>query len=374
MRRAVAVCLMAGCQFTTHGASSGSGGPADAPRGDAAIPGDGSAAATCYGTFSQVCLAGAPTRVTLALDTPIDTDSDGRCEPSIAASCVMFAGAIAVTADVAVTGARPLVLLAATTLGVGSGGTLDASSHDTTRGAAANATSCTSPGVGTGGNGALGGTAGGGGAGGTFGAQGSVGGDGAGPTAGGTAPAPSAVTALRGGCPGGGGGAGGASSGGGGGASGGALYLLVGSGAMHVDGAVFASGAGGRGGGAEAGGGGGGAGGLIVLEASTIEIGSGAAIAANGGGGGGGGGSIETGADGAPGSTTFFDVSAGGGGPGDGDGGTGGRGAAGANATGDAGGSAALGPGGGGGGAAGVVWTKGALSSTVPFSPAPTQN
>src|ERR1043165_5771168 len=103
-------------------------------QGDASMPADATdamqdASDLCYGALSPICLGAQPTG-SLTLDTPINTGTDSRC-PVIAqaagpALCVLASGVIAVNGNVTVTGTRPLVLLAQTSITIT--GTLDASS------------------------------------------------------------------------------------------------------------------------------------------------------------------------------------------------------------------------------------------------------
>ncbi len=321
---------------------------------------------TCLGTLKSICFTMPPSG-DLVLAGTIDTSTDARCAnypQSGGADLCVIAGATITVGTVRVTGAKPLVLAAMTTISVTV--QLDASSIGVDVGGGANGAGCTV----TTGQAQISG--GGGGGGGGFGAVGAAGGRGANGGNPGLAGAPIAVTQIRGGCPGGKGGDGENGSGGRVGASGGALALLAGT-SIQIAGGVYASGAGGGGGSPASGnrgaGGGGGSGGLIVLEAPTINVVG--TVTANGGGGGGGadGGNGSAGSDGAR--ANYNSVAQGGnreGGSRGGDGGDGGYLAV-AAMIGFAPPASGFGGGGGGGGGVGVIWVHGAVTGTR-FSPA----
>ncbi|MBL0216255.1 MAG: hypothetical protein IPQ07_20515 [Myxococcales bacterium] len=310
-------------------------------------------ARSCFGTgLVTVCTTPPPTG-TIVLTGALDTSTDLRCAASgtwqgPSQICLVAADQIDV-GDVTATGARALVVVAATSLHVNQ--TLDAASRS--NGAI---------GAGAGLNVTCGGTSPGadaGAAGGSFGGRGASGGPGPVAANGGTSgPAePSAV--LRGGCSGGFGGAEG-------GRGGGIVVLIAGS-LIDVSGVINASGGGGKGGlmtVSSRGGGGGGSGGLIVLDSPTIRISG--TVFANGGGGGEGGGAGSAGAAGAE--------STGGVAPGGNigtNGGAGGKGGAGMTAPTAGGAPAVTAGGGGGGGAVGVVRAYGTLEGVGVVSPPP---
>jgi hypothetical protein len=388
-----ALLLISACGFSVP---DGSSTPVDAAAIDA--PPDAPDAMTgtvgdvCYGTLVHVCFPSAPTGAV----TPVsfNTGTDAACTLIYAQSdgeevCVIAADTITIGGDLTVTGPRPLVLVAATTITVT--GTIDVSSTTmpSRRGAGSQGLACTLSAAGANDRGG-----GGGGGGGTFSTRGGTGGTGDtnqnGPPAGmapggqsGTAqPAP--VT-LRGGCRAAVGGEGGDSDGvnpGGPGGLGGGAVALVSGGAVTVPGAVYASGAGGGtiagqpgtgncipgNGGFEQGGGGGGSGGMIVLDGAVLTVSG--RIVANGGGGGGGG-ACFGGARGSDGTTMQWNLQASGG-MGDvvNGGANGGAGSARAGLT-TLDGLANISGGGGGGGGLGYVWTKGPLTGGVMISPAP---
>jgi len=220
---------------------------------------------------------------TVTLNGAIDTDG-AMCSATVknTTACVIAGDSIVVNngSTVQITGGRPLVLLAVTTIQIN--GTVDAASHrgTITPGAAGNFGGCD---AGTAATNAAG--AGGGGAGGSFGA---AGGDGGGPGATkGVAGAAQPGNTLRGGCKGGDGkeGGGAAATRGIGGNGGGVVYLIAdGSITVGATGTINASGAGGTNGVISlAGGGGGGSGGLIGFDSPTVT--NGGAIFANGGSG-----------------------------------------------------------------------------------------
>ncbi len=350
-----------------HLADGGRDGGGDGPTGDGAL---------CVGNgfLGTVCLTADPP-ATVALGAAINTDDATACtqllaQGTVADVCIVAGHTITLQTTIAVTGSRPLGLVALDSITIG--GTLDASSGTgmggTQKGVGAGADPASCPAL-TGNANNNGGT---GGAGGGMGTPGGAGGNNSSGTLGAAPDNPFTPTKLRGGCPGGTGGAGGAmNNGGAGGPGGGAVYLLAGT-SISVTGAVFASGAGGGGGGQNrGGGGGGGAGGFVGLEAPTISVTG--TIAANGGGGGGGG-DGGAGGPGADGTTTNYSTASPGGIAYDtkaSDGGAGGAlqtaaqaGITDINCCGGAG---------GGGGGVGIVWVKGSLSGQR-ISPAPMQH
>jgi hypothetical protein len=247
----------------------------------------------CYGPSGwQVCLdAKATGQVQLqgTLDTG-KSDASNPCLSSQPASwtatqldaCIIVGDTIAV-ASLAVTGSRPLVLVAQTEIAIMN--LLDVASHRATGavgGGSLSADSCNPFG-----SSPDNGPPGGGGAGGNFNFPGGDGGTGDGTNrAGGQeiGSVISASTGIRGGCVGQPGGGGRASDGG---AGGGAVYL-VSAGTISLSGKIDVSGAGGAGSDAQHGGGGGGSGGMIVLHAASITTTPSTLLIANGGGGGGG--------------------------------------------------------------------------------------
>jgi hypothetical protein len=281
----------------------------------------------CFGTAPfTICLAAAPTDpLTISNTTTIDTTNSPLCAQTLSGGsnyCVIAATSISIDATLRATGPTPLVLLARDTITANA--MIDVGSHRGAipeAGAGADPVTCDTGTAPTTTNETSGGGAGGsflglGGAGGT-----SVFGD-----AGGTpGPAASAISELRGGCPGQ---DGQGSTPGLGGHGGGAVYLIAGS-TITIIGHVNAAGEGG-GGGINcdvfpiSAGGGGGAGGMIGFDAPTV-VGSGL-ILANGGGGGGG---CERSFAGEPGADPTAITAAIGGLGGRGNGGAGGNGSAG---------------------------------------------
>lgn len=334
----------------------------------------------CYGAANGLvkpCFRPAPTG-DLTLPAAINTTNDLLCSTSVmdvAANLCVIASAninIAGGMTVAVTGDRPLVLVAAGTIHISGGGVLDAASHRSTTnldqhgqvGAGSDPMNgCqqgSQPGIS------------GGGAGGTFVALGGGGGIGAGGGAGGATGTPQTI-ALRGGCRGQNATSAGTPTIALGGNGGGALYLIANR--IHIEGTINASGEGGHrgasgvGGGMNSPGGGGGSGGSIGLDAVTIV--NNGLVFANGGGGGEGGGGGTSGNPGAD--PTGVPPAAGGvGGSPGGNGGSGGAGGAGGgNAAGGNGQSTGADGGGGGGGGTGVIKIyRGTLDGQ--YSPNPT--
>lgn len=305
--------------------------------------------AVCYGAGAyRVCTSPTPTG-TVALPATLDTDTSSLCaaeQPTgwdtqgQPAACFVFGGTIEV-ASTAVTGSRPLVLVATTRIEIA--GVLDVASHrGGSRGPGFAARACGAFTPATLSTDMLGGD---GGAGGSFLTRGGDGGGGNNAPNGGVSPvASSPPTRLTAGCDGQNGGAG-TGVAGAGGRGGGVVYLLSG-GAIEITGAVNASGAGGSNGGNFAGGGGGGSGGMIKLSAPTIQV-TNAELIANGGGGSGGSDNNTPGVPGQdPDVATPLTPAPGGNGPS----GVGGRGYADGNAAGNGGDSNKGGGGGGGGG------------------------
>ncbi len=324
----------------------GDGSTADASDVDAKVYLDGPpAGVTCFGTgFGKVCFAdGDIPNDPVAITGPIDTDSSSLCSTTVIgapAVCVIAGTDVTTTGPIAVTGAKPLVVVATGTLTIDS---LDLASHRDGRvgaGAVAtdNVTLCD------------GGTQpdnNGGGAGGSFGAVGGAGGKGNNHN-GGVAGAIEPPTAIRGGCYGQDGKSGGVGAKGRGG---GAVYLIAIT-QIIVDGTINASGAAGSGNaamnGGKGGGGGGGSGGLIAFDAPIVT--NNGMIFANGGGGGEGSSNNNNGANGTEPTSTAAAPASGTGGNNGGDGGAGG-----ATTAAGPGSNASQDGGGGGGGAAGAI-------------------
>jgi hypothetical protein len=321
------------------------------------------------GILAGLCLESPPPMVNLT--SAIDTSSDPKCRvvqlSTAPELCVIEAIDITVSETVIVTGARPLVLLAANNVEIANA--LDASSRRTLRVGAGAQTSC------RGGNGMDGGQAGGGGAGGTFGYPGGPGGTGQSgtslPATGGMPTSVVPQTAVYGGCEAGKGGMYFASTSAraAGGAGGGAVYVIAGA-QIHIatTGSINASGAGGEGAAKMNGGGGGGSGGLIALDAPLIVVEG--SLYARGGAGGGGGGSTTAGAPGGEASGPSGAISGGSAGI---SGGTGGGDGCGAP-LGQQGGitSSAQVGGGGGGGGCGRIRLYGTKDVSGLVNPAPT--
>jgi len=328
--------------------SDGSG--SDTP-GDTLPPG-------CYGATGWLLCLDAPPTAAIDLTGTIDTGVSPLCLAAVPQSwldagqpdaCVVAGATITSSAEVTVTGARPLVLVANSQLQLASTAILDIASHRVGGlGPAANAAACI-----TGGNGGNSANGGGGASGGSFTQPGGNGGDGAGAGGGGNLATVPVPDVLRGGCPGGRGGTGNAGSAVGG-PSGGAVYLVAGS-SISITGFVNASGAGGTGGTGRGGGGGGGAGGMIVLAAPLIDVLG--IMLANGGGGAEGGSDAAAGGNGQDPDPTLPMFPANGGAGGSSSAGDGGAGAAATVGAGNgknaAGGNSS--GGGGGGGSVGVI-------------------
>jgi hypothetical protein len=326
----------------------------------------------CYGAGAyQVCLDSPPTGAQV-LPTSINTDAgSAQCDAPPAGwttggqpdACFINGSTITMSGATTVTGGRPLVIVAATTIAISSN--LDGASHQANgaRGAGSPSALCAAfvraPGSGVGG--------GGGGAGGSFmtkggdGGQGDVGGGNnqTGQAANADAAAPAY---LRAGCSGQKGGDGGA-TGGSGGLGGGAIYLVAGTSITVSTGiTINVSGAGGNAGpSSEGGGGGGGAGGMLALYAPTLTV-TGAKLMSNGGSGGGGADGSTNGGNGIDPSIATPTVAPAGGAAASA-GGSGGVGFAGATQAGSAlgNGNAA----GGGGGAGGYIQSNVALTGAT---------
>jgi hypothetical protein len=223
----------------------------------------------------------------IQINTDIDTDGGGFCDPTVTTACYVIGDPLIVSGTVTAVGTKPLVLWSASTIVVN--GTIDVGSHFMGRtGPAANPAGCdvilgtennaTNPALGSGGGG------------GSSQFQGGLGGDGRSNVATVNAPtAPAATLApaqLRGGCPGGNGGL----TVGTGGAGGGAIYLMART-TIRVAGTIGAPGSGGGPGvrvnTQRGGGGGGGSGGMIAFDAAEL-IYENATVTAMGGGGGSG--------------------------------------------------------------------------------------
>lgn len=328
--------------------------------------------AFCYGTFVKACFDQEPAMAVMLSGT-LDTTSDPRCvtipQTNGDPICAIAGTTITVDASTIVSGSRPLMLIASTTIMVANRLDVSSAISRAPLGPGANSSLC-APAVNGSSTTAMAGA--GGAAGGSFATPGGGGGAGHATGAGAAVPANPAQTAtvLRGGCPGGTGGNSGLGGMGGiGGAGGGAVYLYAKQ-AISIAAEVRATGAGGRRGIPFSGGaGGGGSGGMVVLEAPAISVGG--SVNVNGGGGGEGSRS-GMGSDGRD--DRAWDEPPTGGSGASNDGGDGGDGAFrttaaenGANAGSGSGGGAA---GGGGGGGAGSLRYRGALSGQD-LSPTP---
>lgn len=311
----------------------------------------------CFGGSGayQLCFDMMPPMGAVTLAGTLNTDTDARCMAMPASwmtagqpdSCLILGKAITI-ATVAVTGAKPLVVLGDT---IQLTGTLDVASDSAgSSGPGAPSASCgafpQAPATNVQGAG--------GGAGGTFKTQGGAGGTGDGNSTGGTA-APSVAnpTVLRAGCPGQIGGTG-VLAANAPGQGGGAVFLTASRITFTATGAINASGAGGTASSARSGGSGGGSGGMVVLHAAEGVVSTaGARIIANGGGAASGAADNNNGDSGDdPSINAPTTPAAGGDAAGNADG-TGGDGFAGTQAAGtgqSAGGARKTGGGGGGGG------------------------
>jgi hypothetical protein len=297
MRVLVLVCFVSACSFSelpklgSSDANNGDGNGGDGGGSDGTM---GTAdAQQCFGTGPfTVCLTTLPTQVvTLSDGAMLDTGTSTSCAPTQPpgwtaaghpSACFVIGTNINIS-NARIFGARPLVLLATTTVTIT--GVLDGAGHISTYvlGPGAPSASC-GPFLG----GGLPTSAGG--AGGSFMTRGGGGGYGNGSTGqpGGT-PAlaeASAPMLLRAGCSGQTGGEGGVNpSPGARGLGGGAIYAVAGSSIMlSATSIINVSGSGGGSPIVGGGGGGGGSGGMLVLYAPSIS-GSGAKLVANGGSG-----------------------------------------------------------------------------------------
>lgn len=302
--------MVAGCGFQ-HGVASRDGGPGDGPDGPIVDAPPDAFDPLCYGRAPfTICLDAIPTGnfgLGTVSTTGTTTCSSGNGTVMMVgqapvSACVIAAANISMgSAIVGVSGDKPLVLIAETSITINAGTVLDVTSGQTGDGPGANPTAdcggSASQAAGSDQNGGAGG-----GAGGSFGARGGGGGPGANGTGGVSDPAVTVpVGKLRGGCRGGSGGDGDAGGPGGkaaGGSGGGVVYLAT-HGTISIDGIINASGGGGGGGQAsKGGGGGGGSGGMIVIHTATLTVGAAGQIFSNGGGGGAGGGGGSSGAAG----------------------------------------------------------------------------
>ena len=371
----VIASLAAGCSFSSNSAKTdgntqhdGSGSGSGSAVIDAAVdaPPDGPVMDFGPAPFT-VHLSALPT-APVTLPAMINTDTSNLCSTTASwgsstqpDACFVVGTSIASSGGMTtVTGSKPIVLLATTTISLTK--TIDASSRRATNvGPAANYSQCTvfvnTPGAGNGGGG-------GGGAGGTFMTQGGPGGGGDNGTAnGGSAPTPgSSPTILRGGCIGQ---KGGTANSGAPGNGGGAIYLIAAQSiSIAANIGINASGAGANHGMHASGGSGAGSGGMIMFYAPSISA-TGGILIANGGGGASGGDTNTDGRDGGdtPGAMT---PAQGGIGPG----GNGGNGAI-LTAAGDSGGGGTSNEaGGGGGGGVGYIRSNVTLTGAI-ASPAP---
>ncbi len=304
---ALAFAALPGCRevFGIDSPRLRDGGEADV-AGDAANDGPPADAQQCFGSGSfAVCLATLPI-APATLPTALDTTTSVECAntqppgwtPAQPDACFVIGTDVTIGGNgtIAVTGSRPLVVVATGTLTIA--GTLDAASRNVTdpkTGPASAAGPCnpfaqTPTGSGPG--------EAGGGAGGSFVDEGGHGGK-SGMNVGGqpgTALAP--PTTLRGGCSGQHGSLPGIGDTSNPGPGGGAVYLVAGTAiAIEPTGLIDVSGAGGLTSGLGTGGSGGGTGGMLVLYAPVIGA-TGGAVMANGGGGTSAGDSQDSGTDG----------------------------------------------------------------------------
>jgi len=339
------VLLLCACRLNFDERASGDGGI----DGDAPVLADASVdvAPGCFGVAPlAICPPGTPSgNRSLVPSLNTDTDCDFvEAQMTGPPMCVVAADRIAINVGVTVvvSGSRPLVLLAGTSLQIA--GTLDVASHHAgPRGPGTNGM-CASPG-----GGASATSGGGGGGAGGMGTRGGNGGAGTtGFAMGGGGSPVRTPSFLDAGCRGGPGGDGGAGEDGGvAGEGGGAVYLLAPM--LQLDGVINASGGGGGGGDPNAGGGGGGSGGMIVIHASTLVATPTSTLLANGGGGGGGADATTPGLPGGEGAAAMALTPPPGGAGGGFAGSAGGAGGAGTSAGGNAGFGARAAGGGGGG-------------------------
>lgn len=320
----------------------------------------------CLGTGNfQVCPNAAPTG-TVTLTGAFDTDNNAACAAQQplgwttsfgqAAACFVIADVINVpNAGLVVTGGRPLVLAAGTSITVV--GVIDGSATGNVDGPGGASPLCKVPAAAA----ESSADGGGGGAGGSFmtkGGNGGTGNNNSNTANGSVSPAADAVdpVVLRGGCRGADGGSGPGDAGTGG-AAGGAIYLVAPT--ITIGNKIDVSGSGGLGGGSDAGGGGGGGtGGMILIDAITTLDFTGT-LMSNGAGGGQGADNNTSGESGFDPAT--FNVNAAGGNTG-GAGGAGGRGhRTGGNVANGVNGGSNQGAG-GGGGAGGFIKSSKALA------------
>jgi hypothetical protein len=290
-------------------------GASGCPMPDGYVPDDGDLppdmdpsidAQMCFGADTYAfCLNALPAApVVIADNSTLNTGTDSRCQAPPTGwtttnaqpdACFIIGTSINIT-NLAVTGTKPLVLLATNTVTIN--GLVDAASHRTGNklgpGAPASTTSC--PAYPTTPSDNMAGSAGGGGggAGASFMSAGRNGGAGDNTvSSGGTAFAAlnTGPTTLRAGCNGQDGGGGDGASGAVAGGGGGAVFVLAGNSiTFGAAGIINASGGGSTAAGDQAGGAGGGSGGMIVLYShNAIMATTGAKLIANGGGGGSGG-------------------------------------------------------------------------------------
>lgn len=312
--------------------------------------------APCYGVgLVKPCFPSAPMGDVM-LPATIDTDAPGTCSTVVTAAddlCVIAGATISNEGAVSVTGSKPLVLVAVTTITIGA--TLDAASH---RAPAKSGPGSDPNGQCTGGTQP---TISGGGAGGTLIGAGGNGGNGAAGGTGGIAAAARNVTTLRGGCRGQNAPGVGAQ----GGAGGGAVYLIANT-SITINAPINASGAGGSPGiTGSAGAGGGGSGGMIGLDSPVIS--NNRVVFANGASGGEGSGQATPGN---PGPEPIDGVISGPAQDGTTNGGDGGSGSGGTTANGSNGVTGAAGGGAGGGGVGLIKTYRGPLGGMA--SPPPT--
>lgn len=131
------LATLTACGFRSPN-SSGGDGSTDAALTDSSMGTDASTDAgssLCFGSFVEVCLAAAPgpaITVNSGETRTIDTQAgspDCVATTSGAGACVVAAASITVNGTLRGTGSRPLVLLAAGTIAVNTGGVIDVASH-----------------------------------------------------------------------------------------------------------------------------------------------------------------------------------------------------------------------------------------------------
>jgi len=139
--------LACGCRqlFGIHDVSHATDATAT-DASDATDAPDAPPGVTCYGAPWQVCFDPAPTQA-VVLDAPIDTGSSPLCvahtgSPELGTACVIAGTTISTTANLHVSGPKPLVLVAIDDLVIAN--TIDVSSHTLTAldGAAADPATC----------------------------------------------------------------------------------------------------------------------------------------------------------------------------------------------------------------------------------------